>query len=523
MAVSTPSTGLTHSPPGGPASRSAAGGLRLRAAVFIAGAAVMVLEILGTRIISPHFGAGLHVWAALITVTLVALALGYWAGGVLADRRPSAVWLAGVLLASAAAVAVLPLTRGPVLELSWSLGIRGGAVFASTVLFLPPLLLLGMVSPYAIRLEATDVLAVGRSAGRLAAISTAGSVAGAVLAGFVLVPAFRVPTVLAIIAIALAVAAVIAATPGINARVAGCAVAVAGGAVWLAWPRAMPPGLLAVRRHADSDIRVVEHEGSRFLLLNQTVQSSIDPQGRTLDRYEYFLAGRMLLARPAARRAAIVGLGGGCIVPLLERYGITVDAVEISPEIIELAREYFALSLPPERVHAMDGRLFLKSHSGTFDFVVLDGFGGDHLAASLVSREGLAEARKALVRGGVLAINTVAIDTSTGGPNRVASAIRATLAQVFPHVLAVPAAGNLLFFASDEPVEPGREAIEFDTFDGPRTFRWLDVPPAEWPLAPVLNDDWNPIDVLEVADVEVSRFRRREAFPAAVRAAIAWE
>ena len=78
--------------------------LRLRAALFLAGAAVMVLEILGTRIIGPHFGVGLYVWTSLITVTLVALAFGYWSGGVLADRRPSLTWFAGVLLAAAVAI-----------------------------------------------------------------------------------------------------------------------------------------------------------------------------------------------------------------------------------------------------------------------------------------------------------------------------------------------------------------------------------------------------------------------------------
>lgn len=84
----------------------------------------MILQILGTRIIGPHFGVGLDVWTALITVTLVALAIGYWAGGVVADRRPVRAGLASVLLAAAAAVALIPLLRGPAIDLGWMLGVR---------------------------------------------------------------------------------------------------------------------------------------------------------------------------------------------------------------------------------------------------------------------------------------------------------------------------------------------------------------------------------------------------------------
>jgi hypothetical protein len=125
------------------------------------------------------------------------------AGGVVADRHPTRTGLASVLLAAVAAVALIPLVRGPAIDLGWMLGVRAGGLRASTVLFLPPLFLLGMVSPYAIRLETESITGAGRTAGRLYAISTLGSVTGATLAGFVLVPSFRVPTLLASVAVTL--------------------------------------------------------------------------------------------------------------------------------------------------------------------------------------------------------------------------------------------------------------------------------------------------------------------------------
>jgi hypothetical protein len=105
----------------------------------------------------------------------------------------------------------------------------------------------------------------------------------------------------------------------------------------------------------------------------------------------------------------------------------------------------------------------------------------------------------------------------------VGAAIRATLQDVFPHVLAVPAAGNLLFFASDEPIAPQRDKIVLETFDGRRDFAWAEVPPVEWPEGMLLTDDWNPADTLDAAGVEQARIRRRGDMPAEVRTALAWE
>jgi hypothetical protein len=153
--------------------------LALRTALFLSGASVMVIEILGARIIGPHFGAGLYVWTSLITVALVALAFGYWVGGSVADRLPSRAALAVILVIAAATVAVIPLWRLPVIEWTWGFGLRGGSLTASAVLFFPSLFLLGMVSLFAVRLETPSLTSVGRSAGHLYAADHLARGAGA--------------------------------------------------------------------------------------------------------------------------------------------------------------------------------------------------------------------------------------------------------------------------------------------------------------------------------------------------------
>ena len=502
---------------------TAAERIGLRITLFLSGASIMVLEILGTRIIGPHFGVGLFVWTSLITVAMIALALGYWLGGRFADSHPSLTRLAALLLIAALLVAVIPLTRGAVLEWAWSLGLRAGSMAAAGALMFLPLFLLGMVTPFAVRLETEHVHKAGSSAGRLYAISTTGSVIGTILAGFVLIPAFRVPVVLAMISATLVFAALLCAWPAALRRSVSAAAAILALAIHQAWPRESPRSLLSAGTCDGTDVRVVSHEGNRFLFVDQAIQTSITPQGRALEKYTYFLASRLLLARPEATHAALIGLGGGGIVPLLETQGMKTDCVDLSPRIVDCARSHFGFDQPREMVHVMDGRVFLKQRPGRYDAVILDVFTGDRLAYSLCSVEGLRTAKSALASGGMLAMNTWGVNAEKGRPNLVGAAIKATLEKVFGHVLAVPAAGNLLFFASDAPIGPQTASITLPTFDGSREFSWNGVPETDWPDAPVLTDDWNPLDTLDAKPLEELRVARRNAFPADVRAALDWE
>jgi spermidine synthase len=495
----------------------------LRITLFLSGASIMVLEILGTRIIGPHFGVGLFVWTSLITVAMIALALGYWMGGKFADRYPSLAHLSAILLGAALLVAVVPLIRQPVLDGAWNLGLRGGSMAAAGALLFLPLFLLGMVTPFAVRLETEHVHKAGSSAGRLYAISTTGSVIGTILAGFMLVPGFRVPTVLAMVAATLVFGAMLCGWSSGLRRLRGGAALILALAIFPAWPRERPSSLLAAGSCDGTDVRVVSHNDGRYLFVDQAVQTSVNAEGRALEKYTYFLAARLLLARPEARDMALIGLGGGGIVPLLAGNGVGVECVDLSPRIIEYARGYFGFDLPGDKVHVMDGRVFLKQRPGRFDAVILDVFTGDRLAYSLCSVEGLRTAKAALTPGGMLAMNTWGLDEEKGAPSPVGAAIRITLEEVFEHVLAVPAAGNLLFFASDEPIQPQRSAVTLQTFDIPRAFTWLEVPPVEWPAAPVLTDDWNPVDTLDAKPLERLRVARRNDFPAGVRAALDWE
>ena len=182
--------------------------VRLPLTVFLAGSVVMVIELLGTRVIAPHYGTSLYVWASLMTVTMVALSLGYSWGGRLADRREGK-GLRLILVIAAGFILLIPVTQGFVLNMTDPLGIRMGSLTSSTLLFLPALTCLGMVSPFALKMDSHALKSVGSTAGRLYAISTLGSVAGTLVLGFVLFPLFGTQTLLISSSVALILSALI--------------------------------------------------------------------------------------------------------------------------------------------------------------------------------------------------------------------------------------------------------------------------------------------------------------------------
>src|SRR5688572_2780203 len=148
--------------------------------VFVSGAVLMSLEIVGSRVLAPYFGSSIFVWGSLISVVLAALSLGYYWGGRLADRNPSFARLLWLLLVPGILIFILPFIY-PAVNL-WlatvDFGVRMNPLIASTIYFLLPGIFLGTISPYAIRLATTALSSVGTTAGSLYALSTCGSICG---------------------------------------------------------------------------------------------------------------------------------------------------------------------------------------------------------------------------------------------------------------------------------------------------------------------------------------------------------
>jgi len=188
----------------------ARGGLALGALVFGAGIGALATEIAASRLLAPYFGSSTIVWANLIGIVLAALAVGYWLGGKLADRRPEPSLLGFLVLSAAVFVAAIPFVAKPLLDLTVegldeaSAGAVIGSCLGVLLLCAPPVVLLGMVSPFAIRLAVTGVETAGAVAGRLYALSTAGSLLGTFLPALVLIPAVGTQRTFLVVAAVLA-------------------------------------------------------------------------------------------------------------------------------------------------------------------------------------------------------------------------------------------------------------------------------------------------------------------------------
>ncbi len=498
--------------------------LALYAVVSISGAAVLAVEILGTRILGPFYGMGLFLWSALISVTLAALAAGYALGGRWADRGPVAARLALLLAGAGAWLIVVPWLRHPLLAATSHLGLRAAVLVTSTLLFFPPLALLGMVSPYAIRLRARRLDEVGRTAGDLYAISTVASVVAALATGFWLVPMLGVARLTGAVAIALFVAAGIAWVAARRGRAPIVplllAVLTALAAISIARTGAAAGAGLVFRGESPyAEIRVLDRGDVRYLLIDGGVHTAIEKStGRPLHPYvvvadlakELFTApGRMLL----------IGLGGGSAAESFAWSGWQVEAVEIDPLVTRVAHDWFGLRDDVVQVTQMDGRRFLRTMHGQKEVIFFDAYGSSAIPFHLITDEAFALAKSHLAPGGMLVLNLEAV----GWHHPIVKSVAATLRRRFSTVVALPIAepptqrGNVIVFAADRPLAipdsvlgRPRDALS-DDYEHWRVLQrnhaWDNrfEPGAEG--ARILTDDLNPVDLWAE---DVNRVARRE-------------
>ena len=426
----------------------------LLVAPLLSGAAIMGLELVGLRLLAPRFGASTYVWGGLLGTIMAALAVGYLLGGALADRRPRPVWVFGLLLASAAWVAGDLLATEAVLDAAERLGATLGPVLATALLLAPPMLLLGSVSPFVVRLEG-QLSSLGVTAGRVFALSTAGSLAGTFVAAFWWIPAYGSRHTLRILVAALTVLGIAGlAWPRSRAGRAAAALVVAALPFLVPDPPLLP-GIVFAGESPYNTVFIEDLGGNRLLRLNDPKRGFHSVQlgeGMLTGAYYDLLYLGPLLAR--GRNVLVLGMGGGTTVRAYRRFypGARVTAVEIDPVIVQVAHEYMGVDRGPDLdVHVEDARPFLEKGSEAFDVIEVDLFaGGPYAPFYCLTREFFQAARARLAPSGLVALNVHA----PGGDRTLAEAVAATLADVFPTVLEFPLAEERVLIAFREETPP---------------------------------------------------------------------
>ncbi|HXT21298.1 MAG TPA: fused MFS/spermidine synthase, partial [Thermoanaerobaculia bacterium] len=422
---------------------SALARLRFYCVVATSGAVVMALEILASRVLAPAFGNSVYVWGSIISVFLAALAVGYRLGGRLADREPSLAALGRLILFAALAEAVLLLAARPLVAWLGALthGSAGGTLLAASVLFGPASLLLATVSPYAVRLAARDIAHLGDTAGRLFALSTAGSLVGTLGCTFVLIPFLELQPLLALLlglTTATAVVALGAPRGGLRGNAArqqawsyALAASLAALTIVKAWgPEKLPPLVLYSGITPYQTLAVGDLDDRRYLTSNGMLHSAVvratGEPGLAYLRY----VGLAALFQPELERALMIGMGSGAAGGYLQRRvpGLAVDYVDVDPEVPRLARRFFGFRDGPlARVHVDDGRRFLAHSTERWDFIYCDTYIGLSVPFHLTTREFMREVEKHLQPGGVVGMNLAA-----GVDDPYSRAIYATVRYVFP-------------------------------------------------------------------------------------------
>jgi spermidine synthase len=435
----------------------------LPALVFVVGSASLGAEIAAARLLAPYFGASTIVWANTIGVVLVALSVGYWVGGRYADRHAHLRGLCLLVLCAAALIALIPFAARPFLSLSAEafaeISVSGflGSLLGVLVLVAVPVMLLGAASPWALRISMRDVAHSGEVAGRLYALSTAGSLFGTMISALLLIPFLGTQRTFLVFALALALVAV----AGLGGRYLLAPLALAGVMLIPAGSiKAADTGRVLYETETEHQyVRVVEQDdGDRVLELNegQAVHSLYRPGSfLTGDVWDGYLVLPFASRRQPPERIAMLGNAAGTVA---RAYGhffprTHVDAVEIDGELFEIGRRYFDLDNPKMEAFEEDARPWLERSDGDYDAIMVDAYRQPYIPFYLATEEFFELTRDRLAPGGVVIVNA----GHPEGSDDLETVLGRTMAEVFPSVLRHPIEDtNTLLVGSEAPLSAAR-------------------------------------------------------------------
>ena len=468
MSTTTSSSGKTQLEEGeiAPTAGHTWQGWLLIVLVFVAGACSLAVELSASRLLAPYFGTSLFVWANLIGLILLYLTIGYYVGGRLADRfpRPGVLYL--LTTVAAFLIGVIPFISRPILNWSltsfatYSISVFYGSLVAVIFLFAIPMILLGCVSPFAIRLRIEQVGRSGHTAGQLYAISTAGSILGTFLPVLWLIPTIGTRYTFFVFAVSLLLVSIVGlittqlsmprlpdTRKWLDKSLLSILLLIPMGAAVLSvnGPIKPPSGsdgggvLVAERESAYNYIQVVRVGEQMQLVLNEglAIHSIYDPnQILTQGPWDYFMVAPYFNKPPFTQnqvhRACIIGLGAGTIPrELTAAYGpIPIDGVEIDGTIVDLGRQYFHMNEPNLNVIVQDGRYFLRTTSHKYDIIGIDAYQQPYVPFQLTTLEFFQEVRAHLTPTGVTVINA----GRTSKDFRLVEALAQTMHGVFSNV-----------------------------------------------------------------------------------------
>jgi spermidine synthase len=438
----------------------------LLSTVFTSGMTVLAVEMSASRLLSPYFGDSQLVWANLIGLMMIYLTVGYYLGGRLADRCPRRELLYQLTAWAGFTIGLIPFLSRPILHHStfsfdsYSLGIVLGSFLGIAVLFTVPIILLGCVSPFAIRLQSQSVISTGHTAGTIYALSTLGSILGTFLPVLVLIPLAGTRTTFLIFSLLLLIVSMASLFSAMGSR-AGWYILLPLLIILLyllfpAGPVKAVEGLVYETESTYHYIQVVDQNSRRVLKLNegQAIHSVYWPDHVLSNGiWDYFLLAPYFsnLSNPEeVESLCIIGLAAGTAAKEYTTvYGpISIDGVEIDPGIVDVGHRFFAMKEPNLNVIVQDGRYFLAQKDRKYDIIIGDAYRQPYIPFHVTTKEFFTLALEHLNPGGVVAINV----GRTASDFRLVDVLAATMDDVFESVfiLDVPGDTNSLVVGTEQ-------------------------------------------------------------------------
>ncbi len=395
--------------------------------VFICGAVLMALEIIGGRLLTPYYGSTVYVWGSIIGIILLSLSSGYYLGGKLADKKPKAHFLSLLILMAAALIALIPFIYFPIIKMFSGLPRMYSPLFAATFLFFLPSLLIGTVSPFAIRLRAKDVGKIGKLSGNLYALSTIGSVIGTFSATFVLILTLSLPNIFFLLSSILFVTAgllskrsVMFSAAGILAILLFMSMGVSNPTYYGSDSDSSNQANFSTPVNVNIDslyglLTVKDAKGNRGLYINNGIMSEmvIDNELATAQGWQYLDCFEIgYLMNPQIDDVLVLGLGTGIgSRKLAAKYGSDIDTVEINDGVFGLARRYFNFSTSDKmKTYIDDARVFLDDTDKNYDLIIsdvvhFDPAAGYEIPVHLTTQEFFGLVKEHLKPGGIFIVN----------------------------------------------------------------------------------------------------------------------
>ncbi len=434
--------------------------------VFVGGAATMGIEMCASRLLAPYFGNSLPVWGLLIGLLLAYLATGYVLGGRLADRYPQASLLYRLTAWAGFATGLMPYLAHPILRYSvvgfasYQAGSVLGSLLSVLALFAVPVILLGCVFPFAVRLSVKDTASSGNVTGRIYALSTVGSLVGTFAPVFLLIPNFGTRRTIVAISLAVLTIAVVGLlqTAGRRALLYVLLLAFILALQILPLGAIKPTeGMIYETDSSYNYIQVIRNGDEITLKLNEGegIQSAYRSQ-QVLSGYvyDYFLLVPFFRSRqfsPPVGSLCLIGLAGGTTARQYSAVfgALPIDGIEIDPAIVDVGRRFFGLNMPNLRIVVEDGRYYLAHSTQLYDVIIIDAYRPPYIPFQLTTVEFFRQVHDHLTPDGVVAINVARTETDY----TLVDAIASTLKAVYPRVYVMDTLSDLnsIVIASRQP------------------------------------------------------------------------